>query len=131
MKILQARNVHDALPHALKLLEQEGIETPSRNGPVLQAPWPVTTVYSHPCERVLFHPERDDFAAWHPSGKQLVTVTRQGTFLRCTANIDCERFPGDLIGPVYFERPLTQTPLRYNADRLFVPEGPGLGVQLG
>ena len=46
-------------------------------------------------------------------------------------NIVCERFPGDLIGPVYFERPLTQSPLRYSADRLFVPEGPGLGVQLG
>ncbi len=45
-------------------------------------------------------------------------------------NILCERFPGDLIGPVYFERPLTQPGLRYNADRLFVPEGPGLGVQL-
>jgi muconate cycloisomerase len=45
-----------------------------------------------------------------------------------TANLQCERFPGDLIGPVYFEEPLTTTPLRYEADRLFVPEGPGLGV---
>jgi muconate cycloisomerase len=45
-------------------------------------------------------------------------------------NIVCERFPGDLIGPIYFDRSLTQTPLRYQADRLFVPEGPGLGVQL-
>jgi muconate cycloisomerase len=48
-----------------------------------------------------------------------------------TPNIVCERFPGDLIGPVYFEKPLSATPLRYSADRLFVPEGPGLGVQLG
>ena len=46
-------------------------------------------------------------------------------------NITCERFPGDLIGPLYFEKPLTSTPLRYNADRLFVPEGAGLGVTLG
>jgi muconate cycloisomerase len=46
----------------------------------------------------------------------------------CTANIQCERFPGDLIGPVYFEQPLTATPLRYQADRLWVPDGPGLGV---
>jgi muconate cycloisomerase len=45
-----------------------------------------------------------------------------------TANLQCERFPGDLIGPLYFERPLTQEPLRYQADRLWVPEGPGLGV---
>ncbi|MFO0927841.1 MAG: enolase C-terminal domain-like protein [Gemmataceae bacterium] len=45
-------------------------------------------------------------------------------------NIVCERFPGDLIGPLYFERPLTAAPLRYQADRLFVPESPGLGVRL-
>jgi muconate cycloisomerase len=47
-----------------------------------------------------------------------------------TANIDCERYPGDLIGPLYFEGPLTAAPLAYAADRLRVPEGPGLGVEL-
>jgi muconate cycloisomerase len=46
----------------------------------------------------------------------------------CTANLQCERFPGDLIGPVYYEQPLTKEPLRYQADRLWVPEMPGLGV---
>jgi muconate cycloisomerase len=46
----------------------------------------------------------------------------------CTANIQCERFPGDLIGPVYYTQPLSRPPLRYRADRLWVPEGPGLGV---
>ncbi len=45
-----------------------------------------------------------------------------------TPNVCCERFPGDLIGPVYFEQTLSRQPLRYEADRLFVPEGPGLGV---
>jgi muconate cycloisomerase len=49
----------------------------------------------------------------------------------CTANIQCERFPGDLIGPLYFEEPLTRQPLRYEADRLWVPESPGLGVTVG
>jgi muconate cycloisomerase len=48
----------------------------------------------------------------------------------CTANIQCERFPGDLIGPLYYEQPLSRTPLRYQADRLWVPEAPGLGVAL-
>src|SRR5439155_5049676 len=48
----------------------------------------------------------------------------------CTANIDCERFPGDLIGPVYYEEPLSREPLRYEADRLWVPDKPGLGVEL-
>jgi muconate cycloisomerase len=48
----------------------------------------------------------------------------------CTANLQCERFPGDLIGPLYYEQPLAREPLRYQADRLWVPEGPGLGVVL-
>jgi muconate cycloisomerase len=48
----------------------------------------------------------------------------------CTANIQCERYPGDLIGPVYFTRSLTRQPLRYEADRLRVPETPGLGVRM-
>jgi muconate cycloisomerase len=47
-----------------------------------------------------------------------------------TANLQCERFPGDLIGPVYYETCLTRQPLRYQADRLWVPEGPGLGVSV-
>ena len=48
-----------------------------------------------------------------------------------TPNIVCERFPGDLIGPLYFEKPLTTAPLRYTADRLSVPEAAGLGVSFG
>ena len=48
----------------------------------------------------------------------------------CTANLDCERFPGDLIGPLYYDRPLSVEPLNYQADRLLVPEGPGLGVKV-
>jgi muconate cycloisomerase len=48
-----------------------------------------------------------------------------------TPNLQCERFPGDLIGPLYFEAPLCNPPLHYDADRLFVPEGPGLGVEIG
>jgi muconate cycloisomerase len=47
-----------------------------------------------------------------------------------TANLQCERFPGDLIGPLYYERPLTAKPLDYERDRLHVPTGPGLGVRL-
>jgi hypothetical protein len=65
MKVLTVRNVHEALPRALRLLDQVGIERPSRNGPVKQAPWPVTTVYERPCERVLFWPERDANPFFH------------------------------------------------------------------
>ncbi len=48
----------------------------------------------------------------------------------CTANLQCERFPGDLIGPLYYDRPLTREPLRYEADRVWPPEAPGLGVNV-
>jgi muconate cycloisomerase len=47
-----------------------------------------------------------------------------------TGNLLCERYPGDLIGPLYYEQPLTTKALDYKADRLFVPSGPGLGVSL-
>jgi muconate cycloisomerase len=47
-----------------------------------------------------------------------------------TPNLMCERFPGDLIGPVYYDAPLSKQPLEYRADRLFVPQGPGLGVEV-
>ncbi|MCR4301831.1 MAG: thymidylate synthase [Sulfuricaulis sp.] len=64
MRILRVRNVHEALPHALQLLDQEGVERPSRNGPVLLGP-SVTTIYERPCERVLFWPERDANPFFH------------------------------------------------------------------
>jgi muconate cycloisomerase len=48
----------------------------------------------------------------------------------CTANLQCERFPGDLIGPLYYQQALTREPLPYQGDRLAVPEGPGLGVEI-
>lgn len=65
MRILTVRNVHEALPRALQLLLEHGVQRDSRNGPVLQAPWPVSTVYEQPCERVLFWPRRDANPFFH------------------------------------------------------------------
>src|SRR5439155_14932508 len=48
----------------------------------------------------------------------------------CTANIQCERFPGDLIGPIYYQQALSREPLRYQADRLWAPGAPGLAVSV-
>jgi len=59
MKVIEARNVHQALPKALRLLQLHGQPRPSRNGDVLVAPWPVTTVYEQPTERLTFWPQRD------------------------------------------------------------------------
>jgi len=63
MKVISARNVHQAFPIALGILLRHGVKRDSRNssmlGPVLQFPTPVTTVYQNPRERVLFWPQRD------------------------------------------------------------------------
>jgi muconate cycloisomerase len=47
-----------------------------------------------------------------------------------TPNLCCEQFPGDLIGPIYYAESLTTKPLRYEKDRLFAPDAPGLGVEV-
>jgi hypothetical protein len=59
MYVLTARNVNDAFYKGLFYLQQFGEPRDSRNGPVLQAPVPVATVYEQPRERVLFDPHRD------------------------------------------------------------------------
>lgn len=59
MKVIEARNVHEAFPRALHLLDEIGVKRDSRNGPVILSPQPVTTFYRKPIERVLFWPARD------------------------------------------------------------------------
>lgn len=65
MKVIKVRNVHDALPEAIDRLDKEGVVRDSRNGSVTMFPEPVTTVYTHPTERVLFHPARDANPFFH------------------------------------------------------------------
>lgn len=65
MKLIHARNVQQALPLALRLLRDFGLPRDSRNGPVLQFPSPVATVYEYPQERVLFWAERDANPFFH------------------------------------------------------------------
>ena len=65
MKVIRARNVHEALPEAVRYLALYGVEAESRNGKVLLAPEPVTTVYERPKERVLFWPQRDANPFFH------------------------------------------------------------------
>jgi muconate cycloisomerase len=45
-------------------------------------------------------------------------------------SIDSERYPADLIGPLYHEVDLLTTPLELGPEVARVPEGPGLGVEL-
>jgi hypothetical protein len=65
MKVIKVRNVHEALPNGLQQLMEEGVERDSRNGPVLVFDTPVTSVYTRPCERVLFWPARDANPFFH------------------------------------------------------------------
>lgn len=65
MKVIHARNVHEALPLAVDLLLTEGTRRDSRNGPVYVMDCPVTTEYAMPEERVLFWPERDANPFFH------------------------------------------------------------------
>ena len=65
MRVLNVRNVDEALPYALDLLDRYGYRRDSRNGPVIQLREPVTTVYGCPWERVILWPQRDANPAFH------------------------------------------------------------------
>lgn len=65
MKIIKVDNVNQALPLGLQYLADEGDVEDSRNGLVLVAPEPVTTVYLRPRERVLFSLLRDANPFFH------------------------------------------------------------------
>jgi len=65
MKVISARNVSEALLLGLQALSEEGVKRDSRNGPVSVFPFPVTTKYDHPEERVIFYPERDANPYFH------------------------------------------------------------------
>ena len=62
---ITVRNVNEAFVEGFIHLRTEGIEEPSRNGPVLVAPGPVVTTYTNPEERVLFNPVRDANPVFH------------------------------------------------------------------
>lgn len=65
MEVIEARGVNDAYFKGMALLTRIGLPESSRAGDVLVSPVPVTTVYSHPMERVLFDVERDANPLFH------------------------------------------------------------------
>jgi thymidylate synthase len=65
MRVIESKNVNDAWPRGLQLLQMEGEKSKSRNGDVTVHPMPVATVYEKPCERVLFDPVRDANPFFH------------------------------------------------------------------
>ena len=65
MKVIEVRNVHEALLRGMDLLHVDGLHSESRNGQVYVAKTPVTTVYRKPKERVMFWEERDANPFFH------------------------------------------------------------------
>lgn len=65
MFTIKARNVHQALPEAARLLVSNMVSRPSRNGPVVQFTGPLSTEYTRPNERVLFWNARDANPFFH------------------------------------------------------------------
>lgn len=65
MHVIHARNVNDAWYKAIGYMEIAGVGSGSRNGDVAVVPWPVTTVYACPTERVLLDPVRDANPFFH------------------------------------------------------------------
>lgn len=65
MQVIHAVNVNDAWRKAKDLLNHNGIRKPSRVGETLEVPFPVTTTYFNPRQRVLFDPVRDANPFFH------------------------------------------------------------------
>lgn len=65
MRVLVARNVCAAWHRGAHLLSSHGLTETSRAGDVCVMDMPVTTVYEHPTERVLFCPSRDANPFFH------------------------------------------------------------------
>jgi thymidylate synthase len=59
MLTINGNNVNDIFPRGLKLLNEEGVFRPSRNGPTIEIMEPISVRYNYPDERVLFEPLRD------------------------------------------------------------------------
>jgi len=65
MHTIRAVNVNDAYHKGLLLLNQYGQTDTSRAGDVIVAPFPVTTCYKYPKQRVLFDANRDANPFFH------------------------------------------------------------------
>jgi hypothetical protein len=83
MIVIRAKNVQDALWRGMGLLGTSGVKRDSRNGTVLMAPEPVTTVYENPTERVLFWQPRDANPFFHLFESLWMLAGRNDTAFVC------------------------------------------------
>lgn len=62
---IKTRNTNTLCPELYQLIREHGVSGPSRNGPVLRLPEPITITIHRPWERVNFSPERDANPFFH------------------------------------------------------------------
>lgn len=65
MYTIHANNVNEALVYGLRYLQRWGYTEDSRNGTVIRSPWPVTTHYTYPEQKVVFWAQRDANPFFH------------------------------------------------------------------
>lgn len=64
MHLINAVNVNDAYRQGMLYLSEAPV-VQTRNGPARRSPLPVTTLYTHPMQKVLFDPQRDANPFFH------------------------------------------------------------------
>lgn len=93
MKIVQGQNVRECYKIGMELLREVGVPESSRAGNVIVAPFPVTTVYERPQERVLLNAARNANPFFHFfEGLWMLSGSDDGTFLNEYVSDFTERF---------------------------------------
>jgi muconate cycloisomerase len=59
-----------------------------------------------------------------------VATAAMGHVVVALANMQVERYPGDVLGPSYHEFPIVKQPVVIEGPRVTVPDRPGLGVEV-
>jgi muconate cycloisomerase len=59
-----------------------------------------------------------------------VATAAMGHVVVALANMQVERYPGDVLGPSYHEQPIVRDPIVIEGPRVTVPSKPGLGVEV-
>ncbi len=59
-----------------------------------------------------------------------VATAAMGHLVLACENMQVEKFPGDMLGPVYHEFSVVKNPLRIEGPMVHMPGGPGLGVDV-
>lgn len=59
-----------------------------------------------------------------------IATSAMGQLVLAHPNVQVERYPGDMLGPVYHELRLARNPIRIEGPLVTVPGGPGLGIDV-